>query len=329
MSQGSIYPYCNTTTDLQLAFKDIEDFAGLDTLTGFTVVAGYDKTYSKHNTGYYGVVYEDGIKLSEQTSIATVEATASSFWYDSANDILYIHYSDDDPGTHVITAGIDDWNGLKTRCRNDAMEEVESYLDSRYSRPLPFAKNSYNSAKYDSDLVKATAFVTVRKIIEQRDPNNQLIELFWKKVYSSEEPYGLLWEYREGKRTFSFQTTLDDFDGRLEVVTLGNESTGRVQIAGSGQSEDHRIMRIKIDTAGAVGTATYKISDDNGLTWYSEKNKTYYNYTWLRYGIWIRFEGVFMLNDEWLIEIAGRSLDTDKNAGVGSITIKRNPKGDY
>jgi hypothetical protein len=326
MSQGSTYPYCNITTDLQLAFKDIEDFAGLDTLTGFTAVSGYDETFSKHNTGYYGVVYEDGIKLTEQTSIATVQANASSFWYDSVNDILYIHYSDDDPDTHTITAGTEDWNDLKTLCRNDAMEEVESYLDSRYSRPLPFAKNSYNSAKYDSDLVKATAFVTVRKIIEHRDPNNQLIELFWKRVYSSEEPYGLLWEYREGKRAFSFQTTIDDFDGRLEVINCA--STGRVQIAGSGQCEDHRIMRIKIDTAGAVETATYKISDDNGLTWYSEKNKTYYNYTWLRYGIWIRFDGVFEVDDEWLIEIAGRSLEIDKNAGIGSITIKRNPKGD-
>ena len=38
MSQGSSYPYCNITTDLQLAFKDIEDFAGWDTLTGFTPI---------------------------------------------------------------------------------------------------------------------------------------------------------------------------------------------------------------------------------------------------------------------------------------------------
>ena len=128
MSQGSNYPFCNITTDLQLAFKDIEDFAGLDTLTGFTAVSGYDETFSKHNTGYYGVVYEDGIKLTEQTSIATVQANASSFWYDSVNDILYIHYSDDDPDTHTITAGTEDWNDLKTLCRNDAMEEVTKKL---------------------------------------------------------------------------------------------------------------------------------------------------------------------------------------------------------
>ena len=38
MSQGSTYPYCDITTDLQLAFKDIEDFAGWDTLTGFTPI---------------------------------------------------------------------------------------------------------------------------------------------------------------------------------------------------------------------------------------------------------------------------------------------------
>ena len=329
MSQGSNFPYCNITTDLQLAFKDIEKFAGLDTLETFTVVSGNAQTFSKGNTGYYGAVFEDGVALVVKTSIALVQATASTYWSDSTNDILYLHCSDGlDPDTHIITAMIYNWNDLKTACRNDAMEEVEGYLDPNFARPLPFARNSYNSAKYDGDLVKATALVAARKIIEQRDPTSMLIDVFWKRVYSSEEPYGLLWEYKEAKRAFSFETTKDDFNGRLENLTLDAASTGRVYIAGLSTCEDRRIFRVKIDTAGAVETATYKISDDNGLTWYSSELITYYNYVSLAHGVWIRFEGTFVLNDEWKIEFAGRKLDTVRSA-IGSITIKRNQKGDY
>jgi len=279
-------------------------------------------TYFKSNTGYYGAVFEDGVALTAKTSISTVEATASTFWYDSDNDILYIHCSDGlDPDTHTITAGTEDWNDLKTLCRNDAMEEVESYLDIKYPRPLPFAKNSYNSVKYDSDLVRATAFVTVRKIIEHRDPNNQLIELFWKRVYSSEEPYGLLWEYREGKRTFSFEYTKDEFNGNVEIIMLDSTSTGKIHIAGKGIATDHWIYRVKIDTPGAVETATYKISDDDGRTWFSTLLQTYEQYSPLAAGLWIRFEGTFVLNDEWKIEIAG-GPDKIANSKITSIRME-------
>jgi len=306
MSQGSNFPYCNTTTDLQLAFKDIEDWAGLDSLFVFTVVSGSAQTFSKHNTGYVGAVYEDGAALTVKTSIATVQATASTYWWDPTNDILYVHCSDGlDPDTHTMTAATATWDSLKTSCRNDAMEEVEGYLDDSFPRPLPFSKNSYNSAKYDGDLVKATALITVRKIIEQRDPSSDLRNVFWNMVYSSVEPFGVLWEYKNNIRHFSFETTKDDFSGRLENLVLDAASTGRVYLHGKGESPYHKLYRIKFDTAGAVETATYKTSDDNGLTWYSILKKTYYEGQYLAYGVWIRFEGTFVLDDEWLIEFSG------------------------
>lgn len=323
MSQGSNYPYCNITTDLQLAFKDVETFSRADTLDTFTVVSGNAQTFSKHNTGYYGAVYEDGVALTVATSIATVQATASRYWWDPTNDILYVHCSDGlDPDTHTITAAVYTWNDLKTNCRNDAMEEVEGYLDTKYSRPLPFAKTSYNSAKYDGDLVKATALIAVRKIIEQRDPTSQLIDVFWKRVYSEEEQFGLLWEYKENKRAFSFENTADDFDGRLENLVLDATSTGRVYIAGKGKAGDHFLYRVKVDTAGVVETATFKVSDDNGRTWLTTLNTTYDQFVHLAAGIWIRFEGTFVLNDEWEIEIAG-GPDEVQGASITNIRMIR------
>jgi len=50
--------------------------------------------------------WEDGTALTEQTSIATVEANAGSFWCDYFNRKLYIHPSgSDNPGLHLIEAG--------------------------------------------------------------------------------------------------------------------------------------------------------------------------------------------------------------------------------
>ena len=50
--------------------------------------------------------WEDGTALTEQSSIATVEADAGSFWCDYFNRKLYVHpIGSDNPGLHLIEAG--------------------------------------------------------------------------------------------------------------------------------------------------------------------------------------------------------------------------------
>ncbi|MCK4758950.1 MAG: fibronectin type III domain-containing protein, partial [Candidatus Aminicenantes bacterium] len=50
--------------------------------------------------------WEDGTALTEQSSVATVEADAGSFWCDYFNRKLYVHPSgSDNPGLHLIEAG--------------------------------------------------------------------------------------------------------------------------------------------------------------------------------------------------------------------------------
>ena len=94
---------------MQEAYKDIEKFAGKDTLVTWVAVTGQDATFQKKNTGYVGTAYEDGAILTEKTSIATVQATASTYWYDPTNDILYVHCSDGaDPDTHTMTVATED-----------------------------------------------------------------------------------------------------------------------------------------------------------------------------------------------------------------------------
>jgi len=64
------------------------------TLTGFTLESGvvWKKTIDASDRGIDILeVFEEGTAYAEKTSIATVQATAQTFWFDYDNRILYIH----------------------------------------------------------------------------------------------------------------------------------------------------------------------------------------------------------------------------------------------
>ena len=141
--------------------------------------------------------------------------------------------------------------------------------------------------------------------IEEVDPSNPLVLKYRNAAYDFTEDSGILIDYLEGRRAFSWETTVDDFNGRISQLVKDSSSTGQVYIAGKSSTTDHAIYRVKIDTAGAVETATYKVSDDAGRTWMTELITTYNYYTALVGGIMIRFDGTFVLNDEWEVEVFG------------------------
>jgi len=315
------FPYCNTTSDLQEAYKDIENFSGKDTLTTFTATSGQDKTFEKHNTGYVGVVYEDGVILTEKTSIATVQATASTYWYDSTNDILYVHCSDDaDPDTHTIQTAAEDWATFKTTMVNRACQQLENLLDPVYPRPLPFAKSQYNSKNYDSDIVYCTALLACINIMRHRDPENSDIKALQDLVWNAEDERGILWEYRKGLRSFSFEATKDQFNGNIQQTVQGDGSTGTIHLVGTGSRAAMRQVLIVIVTGGAVKTATWKYSTDGGTT-YSSAIATDYGYIYLIDNIWMRFRGTFVADDAWQVDIIGDESVT--NANIKAIQFRR------
>ena len=323
MGQGNNFPYCNITTDLQFAYKNIENFNGLDEIQDFALTSGQTNTYQKAFTGYYDSVYDDEVALVEKTSIATVEGTAGTFWYDSTNDILYIHtYNSDDPENSVIEAMTENWNDFKTSKRNDAMEMVEAKLRGFFNTPLPFAKTSYNDESYDFAIRHATALWTCWLIGKHRDPQNETIEDLNLQVWDAEKESGILWDFVNGKSVFSFENSQRDFRGRLERLDSNFTSTGKVYLSGDGKAGEHKKYRIKIDTAGAVETATYKVSDDDGVTYGLTSFKTYFNQSLLIDDIWVRFDGIFELNDEWLIEILGGNDTVTSEIGSLKLSIK-------
>jgi len=319
---GMINPYCNCTSDLQYIFNGIEKFSGIETIETFTATSGQDKTFDKRGTGYVGIVYEDGVPLTVKTSIATVQAAASSYWYDSTNDILYIHASgSDDPDNYTITVAAEDWATLKTFMSERAFQQLEGMLDRKYPRPLPFAAEQYNSKNYDADIVEAAARLTCINIIRHRDPDSPLIKVLQDLVWNAVDEMGVIWEYSKGLRAFSFECTADQFNGNIKLITRDAASTGLIFLAGTGDRSNLEKINILIVTGGAVGTATWKYSRDLKAT-YSGTINTSLQYIYLVNNLYMKFSGTFVTDDEWEVNIAG-DPEMLTSPGIRSIKLRR------
>ena len=76
-------------------------------LVGWALTAGqaytYEIEFDEKGAALDGA-YEDGVALTAKTSIATVEATAGTYWHDTAAKKIYVHPSaDGDPVYHLYT----------------------------------------------------------------------------------------------------------------------------------------------------------------------------------------------------------------------------------
>ena len=102
-------------------------------LTGFTLESGvtWKKTIGASDRGIDILeVFEDGNAYVEKTSIVTVEATASTFWFDYDNRILYVHTSDDtDPANFLIEGAF--WLYFSTH------KDIEFTVNGRLNYYLP------------------------------------------------------------------------------------------------------------------------------------------------------------------------------------------------
>lgn len=315
------FPYC-TIDDLQMVFKDIEQFNGQTVVEDFTITSGQTNTYQKEHTGLVGYVTQNDTPLTVRASIALTEANAGSFYYDSTNDILYIHATDSaDPDTHTIEIAEKSFSAMFTYFSNVAFERLESMLDPKYPRPLPFAKSAtYQGYNYDADIVNAASILTAIEFIRYNDPENGLVEIFEKSLWNPQEESGMLWEYRKGLRAFSFETTKDQFDGNVTMLVHDAASTGLIHLAGVGDRSNRQIIRLKITTGGAVGTAEYQISTDLETSW-SGTALTKTQYLYLYNGVYVKFTGTFVADDKWEIYFAGDEEVT--GATIRSIQLRR------
>jgi hypothetical protein len=329
--------YCNTTTDLLDCYPYLERFQGKITLEGFVLAAGQTNTYAVYGCGQIELVFDNGVPLTEKTSVALVEATAATWWYDDNNDVVYVHATDNDnlitvaQTTTLIEAG-QDWDTLKTTMRNNAQQFVDSILNTRYPTPLmPRLIKTHNTQDYEYPVVRATALLTCAFLIRRRNPEDATAMALYKEAYNSNpepgETKGILNQLKDGDIVLQEQISGREVGGFNVYPYASNTATAYVWFIGTYSGRMYERWRLAIDTAGAVSTATWKVSRDGGSN-YDLTLQSTFDVTnddrriYILDGIYAVFYGTFAVTDYWDIEVFPLS-DTASFSKLGSAELSR------
>lgn len=326
--------YCNITTDFQRAYSNIEHFQHLDIIESWAKTSGQTNVYEKHGTGYNEMVFEDGTQLTIKTSVADVDSNASSFYYDGNVDKLYIHTSGSDaPSGYTIEYG-EDWDAFKTVCRDDAQEMLDSLLNNKFETPLAMrSRDTHNTASnYNKWIVMAAAKLACYLIISRDDPASEIAEALYKAVDNPNpddgEMKGIVQRLYDGDIVLEDQVSVRESGGWNVYPDSSNTVTVRPVFSGEYTGTTEMLWRIQIDTAGALGTATYKVSYDGGSNWDLTLEKTKDDTKnqirfYIASGVWVRWPAATYVKDEfWDLELFPIT-DEVSSAKVGFIPVKR------
>lgn len=266
--------YCNTTTDLSDQVPEIGRYLEARILQNWFATSGQTKTYESRNCGQVNMVFDDGEPLTLKTSIATVEATAGTWWYDSTNNIVYVQAKGSDnltTATITITAG-EDWNTFKTRINNRMYNFMNGILSRVYPTPVPPRIRRIESTDdYDYVLIKINALLTCSEIIRRRAADekeaDKLYKIAWNMNLESGEEKGLLNQLVDGDIVLTDWTTAKESGSANYWPASDNDNDTPLWIYGIYTGSTYQRWRLAFDTAGATGTATWKLSRDGGTNW--------------------------------------------------------------
>lgn len=263
------------------------------------------------------VTHSDGTSVYNvwDASKFGVEPDVYSFVYDADLDLCILAVPDGiDPNDISVESG-EDWDTLKTRY----MLNASRYLDARLDPKLPRERIKDKDGNYDYIIVRSTALITAMFLIRANDPNSEIAKAM------SEEVDGNIASLNGGEATLSWQVTQDSSHGIIREV--GSPTAGLRPVDTRGEwSGTWDLIKLKITTAGALGTATYSVwtkDSTSGL----KSNQVVTDkiitgdYQSLAGGLQIRFQGtddsaVATLDDEWEVEVMGR--DEEPDTGVRS-----------
>ena len=337
--------YCNITTDLTRAFSEVMSpkYKGLKTLSGYVAHSG--NVYKVYGTGYVEALYEDNVKGTLTASIATVDAV-NEWYYDSTNDVLYFYATGGVPDDHDYLYG-DAWDSVVSACVEIASREADALLDKKFTVPIPRSPHGTALQPFDREFAHAVALIACGHIVGRIDaPNFDTTGTALNAAARLlSEGRSVIAQYESGEKSFSWAITADEVGGHNIIPGSSNTSVGVIQTRGtydpdwstSGaiytSASDPSIMfqdpfwKVKITTAGTVGTATYQTSVDNGTTYNGTDITTSTDWKQITNNIWIRFLAVaggatdFVLNDTWQMEIYSPTREVT-NPSIKSIPVR-------
>ncbi len=325
--------YCNTTTDLTDLFPKLADLQLKTEIENWVATDGQSLTWEKFGTGEVYNLFEDGKSLTVKTSIASVEAAAASYWYDSDKDILYCHPTGDgNPEDFDLIMG-EDWDSFKENIRDKAMQMVDGYLNQKYETPLiPRINKDHSDDDYEEGIVMATAALTIYLLAIRRDPASSLAMAFYKIAINAEpaegERMGILNKYLAGiivrqdevsKREVSSYNYWPDSSNTTDKPGL--------QLEGQYGGAQFEKWVLWITTGGAPGTAIYKLSTDGGTTYTFTDRPTKISddlFVNLADGVRARFPAATYVQDDfWTIEVNPPLSTLEKPGSFATFVVER------
>lgn len=277
-------------------------------------------------------MFEDGTLMTVKTSIAEVEATPKTFWYDATVDIVYIHpTSNGDPADYEYEIG-EDWDGFLTDCKNDAMQLIDGWLNKKYTTPLIARDNKDHSTDdYEFPIKRSCAALTCYFIINRRNPGDpeamDLYKIAWNN--NPEEVKGYINMYLDNELVR--QDTVTDreaFYGNIFPTSGNTTAEPGVIVSGIFTGATFQIWLLTITTGGAPGTAKFKLSLDNGTTDTYTGQDTLKSGSDIRvplsHGLYATFPASsYTANDTWTIEAYPQDSSLAGGNKIRSITLTR------
>ncbi len=305
-----------THKELKRIFPQLDEFDQKSPIYGWVVVSG--SKYAAHDSGQVTQLFANGEDLGPAQSAHTDLNVEGEWFYNSAEDVCY-YYSADTPSDKLMEAG-EEFVGMVTQYRADASR----YFDSRVDPSLPREQLKDKSGNYDYMVIRTVGLIAAAFMIKTKDHKSELAISFMEEADSN---IALL---NEGKAALSWQNTSDASQGIIREATTIQGALYPVDTRGE-WSGSWDLIKLDIDTAGAIGTATYSVyvKDANGLknNQIVTSEKITGDFQPLAGGLEIRFAGAAdnseaHADDVWEIEVTGRQEYVD-SSDMKSIKMTR------
>ena len=300
--------YSNTTTDLVAVVPELESYDQKKLITNWVLHSG--QVYRADSVGFISQLYKNGKDLgAAESSLVNVDDD-NKWYYDSANDVVYIDKESNPPNEDRMEAGVD-WVTLKTRVNNEQSERIRSYV----GRPLLPRKGvgteSASSRQWDWILIRSNALLTCAELI--RPFNQEKAEMLERQAIDPEFEMGFLDRLKKGDYKLWNETTSNKVQGVRDVAIDATTTGSIIDIKGEPTSTD--ILKIQIQTggtlvSGSASTLTYSTwgGNSSGIKTSQIVNTQTLTGGWdfIGHGVSMRMSGgLYVANDEWEVELMG------------------------
>lgn len=308
-----------TERDLYDIYPNIDEYDSKSVIYGWVTDSG--SRYKAESSGLVTALFADGAKLGSAQANQGAVNTNGEWFYDSSLDVVYYYNSATNPQNILMEAGEDN-NTFKARMISNAT----AYFNSKIDMTLPKELFVNADGSYDYFVKRTVALLATSFMVKAYEPESEIA------LALTEEAEDNIADLNSGVVKLGFQTSGDMSKG----VVAKKSVSGALNIVDTRGDYNGTYDKIKVitGTAGAIGTAKYSVftKDSNSLKTKEVVSSEIINgdYQALSGGLQIRFAGsadnsAAIQNDEWEIEVAGKTEHTD-NASIRNVKLTRRSK---